>query len=82
MKNLLEVMPDLNYKDIINMRNDLYQVRSCGGVSVADCSEGREEIVHLAVCGRDQTSSANKFRNKDILEGGGGKRVCFHWFGP
>ncbi|NWI90635.1 NFKB1 factor, partial [Pitta sordida] len=25
VKNLLEVMPDLNYKDIINMRNDLYQ---------------------------------------------------------
>nr|XP_010311473.1 PREDICTED: nuclear factor NF-kappa-B p105 subunit [Balearica regulorum gibbericeps] len=25
VKNLLEVMPDLNYNDIINMRNDLYQ---------------------------------------------------------
>ncbi|NWV89860.1 NFKB1 factor, partial [Machaerirhynchus nigripectus] len=25
VKNLLEVMPDLNYSDIINMRNDLYQ---------------------------------------------------------
>ncbi|NWI02032.1 NFKB1 factor, partial [Tichodroma muraria] len=25
VKNLLEVMPDLNYYDIINMRNDLYQ---------------------------------------------------------
>ncbi|XP_027532931.1 nuclear factor NF-kappa-B p105 subunit isoform X1 [Neopelma chrysocephalum] len=25
VKNLLEVMPDLNYDDIINMRNDLYQ---------------------------------------------------------
>lgn len=37
VKNLLEVMPDLNYNDIINMRNDLYQVRSCGGTSVPDC---------------------------------------------
>ncbi|NWS89770.1 NFKB1 factor, partial [Toxostoma redivivum] len=25
VKNLLDVMPDLNYSDIINMRNDLYQ---------------------------------------------------------
>ncbi|KAM6077008.1 nuclear factor NF-kappa-B p105 subunit isoform 2-T2 [Chlamydotis macqueenii] len=25
VRNLLEVMPDLNYNDIINMRNDLYQ---------------------------------------------------------
>ncbi|KAM6361415.1 nuclear factor NF-kappa-B p105 subunit isoform 6-T8 [Alca torda] len=25
VKNLLEVIPDLNYNDIINMRNDLYQ---------------------------------------------------------
>ncbi|NWS97842.1 NFKB1 factor, partial [Mionectes macconnelli] len=25
VKNLLQVMPDLNYNDIINMRNDLYQ---------------------------------------------------------
>ncbi|NXT19433.1 NFKB1 factor, partial [Syrrhaptes paradoxus] len=25
VKNLLEVLPDLNYSDIINMRNDLYQ---------------------------------------------------------
>lgn len=50
MKNLLEVIPDLNYNDIINMRNDLYQVRSCGGISVVDCSASKKEIAQLTVC--------------------------------
>lgn len=35
-------MPDLNYNDIINMRNDLYQVCSCGGISVVDCSASKK----------------------------------------
>lgn len=52
VKNLLDVMPDLNYSDIINMRNDLYQVRSCGGISVTDCSASKKEIAQLAVFGK------------------------------
>lgn len=38
VKNLLEVMPDMNYNNIINMRNDLYQVCCCGGVTDGDHS--------------------------------------------
>ena len=50
VKNLLEVMPDLNYNDIINMRNDLYQVHVCGGISLTDCSASKQEIAQLTVC--------------------------------
>lgn len=45
-------MPRLNYNDIINMRNDLYQVSTCGGISVADCLASKKEIAQLAVCGK------------------------------
>lgn len=41
VKNLLDVIPDLNYNDIINMRNDLYQVRCCGGIGDIDHSASK-----------------------------------------
>lgn len=41
VKNLLEVMPDMNYNNIINMRNDLYQVCCCGGVTDGDHSASK-----------------------------------------
>lgn len=74
VKDLLEVTADLNYNDIINMRNDLYQVLSCDGISTVDCSASKKEIGQFTlssfICWNKPRSdcSANKLRCKVVEE--------------
>jgi len=42
-------MPDMNYNNIINMRNDLYQVCCCGGVTDGDHSASKNSSPYCLI---------------------------------